>query len=338
MGCCASDAHGARKESTPHASMPPPPLPPHLHYSHPNNQRHSHPQRSGRAAAAAEKGDAAAFPAMPTSSGGAAAAAQWRADGGQRRSAPPPVPADRRRRAADGPPPPPTPSRGVCSAAPPTPVGAPPPLPQFRQQQQYRPPPAAPVERRSAPPPRRAAAPVRRYAVGDRVDAVWLQDGCYYAAWITETRASPTDTCRIVFDDGVEEYRQPLGSCRPRFVTGDRVDVRWQEGQHWYRGWVDSVVGNGLYAVRYDDGDFEPRARAEMMRPAVDPAAMTKGPLPPPGTVFMALSRNRRSHHQQQQQQQVSYHRGHSYADRSRHPPPYHAGASGHSPPRAMRA
>ena len=79
-----------------------------------------------------------------------------------------------------------------------------------------------------------------------------------------------------------------------KWKEGDKVIARWHLGCH-YPGTIDAVKGNGVYAVAFDDGDYDenvienhiraaaPRPRTSRLRPAA-PAPAPVPPLPPPGS------------------------------------------------------
>ena len=63
----------------------------------------------------------------------------------------------------------------------------------------------------------------------------------------------------------VDEVYGAGRSGRPSFQSGDWVLGKWQGGEHWYPGVVESVSG-GQVTIRYDDGDRE-TAPASRVRP-----------------------------------------------------------------------
>lgn len=162
--------------------------------------------------------------------------------------------------------------------------------PQHRSPTRQPPPPRPPVAVKTA---RRSSHSGRHYGVGERVDAVWSADGFWYAAWVTATkRGEPT--CGIVFDDLVEVDHQPLQQLRPRFARGECVECRWQGGPDYYRGVINQVIGEGVYSIHYDDGDYEHNCPCHLIRIAREPSALSKGPLPPPGFSLMRLASQNR--------------------------------------------
>eukprot|EP01064_Diplonema_japonicum_P034420 TRINITY_DN7116_c4_g1_i1.p1 TRINITY_DN7116_c4_g1~~TRINITY_DN7116_c4_g1_i1.p1 ORF type:complete len:237 (+),score=27.69 TRINITY_DN7116_c4_g1_i1:55-711(+) len=117
--------------------------------------------------------------------------------------------------------------------------------------------------------------------MGEKVEGVW-SDGVFYPGWIVGVDRGH-DRYLVKFEDG-EESVLGITSLRRRFCPGDRVDARWK-GQEFYRGVIDAALPDGFYSICFDDGGFEPQQPHQYIKIAVIPSALSKGALPPPGSV-----------------------------------------------------
>ena len=65
-----------------------------------------------------------------------------------------------------------------------------------------------------------------------------------------------------------DEFDPDPTSSSERFPNGARVEARFRGKAKWYPGKVVRCDGDGLYTVKYDDGDVESGIEAELVRSA----------------------------------------------------------------------
>ena len=108
---------------------------------------------------------------------------------------------------------------------------------------------------------------------------------------------NPDGTFAILFDDGDKEpsakpeHIKLVGGSAPKSApalapaaapsssssgalqVGAKVECKFGSKGRWYPGVIEAENGDGTYAVLFDDGDKEPKAKPENLRPLGAPAS-----------------------------------------------------------------
>ena len=122
---------------------------------------------------------------------------------------------------------------------------------------------------------------------GAKVEAKFGGRGKFYPGTIEA--ANPDGTFAILFDDGDKEpsakpeHIKLVGGSPPKpasapapaaassssgsFSVGAKVECKFGRKGNWYPGVIEAENGDGTYAVLFDDGDKEPKAKPENLRP-----------------------------------------------------------------------
>ena len=145
-------------------------------------------------------------------------------------------------------------------------------------------------------------APNQAFSVGERIEGRWKGGATFYPGVVS--LCHPNGTYQIKFDDGcVEEVQTEAHLCKlgissppalsspsssssvitacagDPFSAGQRIEARWKLSTKYYPGLVSAVNPDGSYAIKFDDGCFEPNAHVSHIRPVARLESASAGSL-----------------------------------------------------------